>query len=92
MGNDGTPSGARKDWHRRRNFHLRRTNDSGQCRHCGFGSVRCSTRALDRVVDGQVMTQVKRLQREACGKQTQDRYLCESWDHRPSASVGMPRH
>ena len=90
MGGDQTPSGARNGGRRHRNLDIRCANDSRQSSHWGFGSVGCGARAFDRLVDDQVMPQVERLEREACGKQTQHRYLGESWNH--GASTGLLRH
>ena len=81
MGDDGNPVGARKGWYGRRNLYVRCVHDSRQYMHCVFGSVGCSTRTFDGLVDAQVVTQVEQLQPEACGQQTQHRYLGESRDH-----------
>ena len=64
MGDDRTPSGAGNSWRRRRNLDIRYGNDSHrQCGHQGFESVGCGAGAFDRLVDHQVVPQVKRLER-----------------------------
>ena len=81
MGDDGNPVEARKGRRRRCTLYVRCIHDSSQYVNCAFGSVGYGARAFDRLVDAQVVPQVEQLQPEACGQQTEHRYLGESWGH-----------
>jgi len=91
MGDDGIPGRDRNGRRELDNLNVRRAKASRQYMHRGFGSVGRGARTFDRLVNDQVVPQMKRLQREACRKQTQHRCLGESWDHGPHwASLKSP--
>ena len=70
-----------------RDFHARRHRGSRKQVGGTFLSVDGNALALGVLVGEDVVPQVKRLQREACAKQTQDCDIGESWAHGPNQEM-----